>query len=181
MIVTGADRPTAIARSRRALRELRLEGMPSVIPFHVAVLDEPAFTAADGTFGVHTRWIETEFVNAIPAYAGVLGDAAETSERTSVVVEVNGRRVEVTLPATLGAARPGQASGNSLASPMQGTIVKVAVEEGQAVAEGDLVLVLEAMKMEQPINAHRTGTVTKLDAVPGTTVSSGTVFCEIVD
>ena len=201
VIVTGADRPTAIARSRRALRELRLEGMPSVIPFHVAVLDEPAFTAADGTFGVHTRWIETEFVNAIPAYAGVLGDAAETSERTSVVVEVNGRRVEVTLPATLGAARPGhggatakkptkrarggakvaEASGNSLASPMQGTIVKVAVEEGQAVAEGDLVLVLEAMKMEQPINAHRTGTVTKLDAVPGTTVSSGTVFCEIVD
>ncbi len=200
VIVTGSSRDVALARSRRALRELKLDGMPSVVPFHTAVLDEPAFTAADGVFGVHTRWIETEFVNTIPAYAGVLGEVAEASERTAVVVEVNGRRVEVTLPASLGATRTAasptakkptkrargggkvaEASGNSLASPMQCTIVKVAVSEGQTVAEGDLILVLEAMKMEQPINAHRSGTVTSLDAVPGVTVSAGTVFCEIVD
>ncbi len=201
VIVTGSTREVALARSRRALRELRLDGMPSVIPFHVAVLSEPAFTAADGQFGVHTRWIETEFVNTIPQYAGVLGDVAETPERTSVVVEVNGRRVEVTLPATLSGPRPvaagttakkptrrarggakvSEASGNALASPMQGTIVKVAVVEGQAVNEGDLVLVLEAMKMEQPINAHRSGVVANLNAIPGTTVSSGTILCEIHD
>ena len=200
VIVTGSSRDAALARSRRALRELKLDGMPTVVPFHIAVLDEPAFTAADGVFGVHTRWIETEFVNQIPAYSGVLGDSGDAAERTSVVVEVNGRRVEVTMPASLGASRTAapaatkkpvkrargggkvaEASGNALASPMQGTIVKVAVVEGQAIAEGDLVLVLEAMKMEQPINAHRSGTITNLDAVPGTTVSSGTVLCEIAD
>jgi len=139
-------------------------------------------------------------VNQIPAYSGVLGDSGDAAERTSVVVEVNGRRVEVTMPASLGASRTAapaatkkpvkrargggkvaEASGNALASPMQGTIVKVAVVEGQAIAEGDLVLVLEAMKMEQPINAHRSGKITNLDAVPGTTVSSGTVLCEIAD
>jgi acetyl-CoA/propionyl-CoA carboxylase biotin carboxyl carrier protein len=200
VIVTGADRTTALARARRALRELRLEGMPTVIPFHLAVLGEPAFTADGGGFGVHTRWIETEFVNTIPAYAGVLGDADEAAERSSVVVEVNGRRLEVTMPASLVTSRPAgpaavakkptrrarggakvaEAGGNALRSPMQGTIVKVAVAEGQSVSEGDLVLVLEAMKMEQPINAHRSGTVASLDAVPGTTVSSGTAFCEIV-
>ncbi len=200
VIVTGSSRDAALARSRRALRELKLDGMPTVVPFHIAVLDEPAFTAADGVFGVHTRWIETEFVNQIPAYSGVLGDSGDAAERTSVVVEVNGRRVEVTMPASLGASRTAapaatkkpvkrargggkvaEASGNALASPMQGTIVKVAVVEGQAIAEGDLVLVLEAMKMEQPINAHRSGKITNLDAVPGTTVSSGTVLCEIAD
>ncbi len=200
VIVTGSDRARALARSRRALKELRLDGMPTVIPFHEAVLNDPAFTAADGSFGVHTRWIETEFSQTIAPYGGVIGDAAEPAARTTVVVEVNGRRVEVSLPASLGAAtRPAastpkkpvkrarggakvaEASGNSLASPMQGTIVKVAVSEGDTVTEGDLVLVLEAMKMEQPINAHRSGVVTNLTAEAGTTVTSGTVFCEIVD
>ncbi len=198
VIVTGADRAQAIARSRRALSETVLTGMPTVIPFHQAVLADPAFTATDGGFGVHTRWIETEFDNQIEPYTGVLGEAEE-SEKATYVVEVNGRRVEVKLPATLGAApvaaktaqRPTKRdrggakaaapSSNALTSPMQGTIVKVAVAEGDEVSEGDLVVVLEAMKMEQPLNAHRSGVVKGLVAEAGQTVSSGATLCEIVD
>jgi acetyl-CoA/propionyl-CoA carboxylase biotin carboxyl carrier protein len=198
VIVTGSDRPNAIARARRALREIKIDGMPTVIPFHKAVLNDPAYTAVDGHFGVHTRWIETEFDGNLPAYEGVLGEYDEPAALTTVVVEVNGRRLEVRMPAELGgAARPSsvkkpvrrargagkvaEASGNSLTSPMQGTVVKVAVEEGAHVSEGDLVVVLEAMKMEQPINAHRSGVVTNLTATAGETVSSGGVLCEIVD
>ncbi len=198
VIVTGSDRANAIARSRRALREIKIDGMPTVIPFHTAVLDDPAYTAVDGHFGVHTRWIETEFAGNLPAYEGVLGEYDEPAARTTVVVEVNGRRLEVRMPAELGGtARPSsvkkpvkrargagkvaEASGNSLTSPMQGTVVKVAVEEGQVVAEGDLVVVIEAMKMEQPINAHRSGKVANVTAKAGETVSSGGVLCEIVD
>jgi len=199
VIVTGSNRTQAIERSRRALAETVLGGMPTVIPFHQTVLNEPAFTAADGTFGVHTRWIETEFNNTIPAYTGDLGES-ETEEKHSYVVEVNGKRLEVKLPATLGAAPSGPTktakkptrrdrggakaaapSTNALTSPMQGTIVKVAVAEGDTVAEGDLVVVLEAMKMEQPLNAHRAGVITALVAEPGQTVSSGATLCEIVD
>ena len=199
IIVTGADREQAIARSRRALSETVLEGMPTVIPFHQVVLNDPAYTAADGKFGVHTRWIETEFDNQIPAYTGPLGEG-EQVEKTSVVVEVNGRRVEVKLPASLGTAAPaasGKAkkptrrdrggakaaapSSNAVASPMQGTIVKVAVSEGDTVAEGDLVVVLEAMKMEQPLNAHRAGVIKGLKVEAGQTVASGDTLCEIVD
>ena len=197
LIVVGATREEAIERSRRALAEFVVDGMPTVIPFHQAVLTEPAFTGADGHFGVHTRWIESEFDNTIAPYAGAL-DEAEPEPREHVVVEVGGRRVEVVLPAGLGAGAartetkraPKRAgggkvaagvSGDSLTSPMQGTIVKVAVEEGQQVATGDLVVVLEAMKMEQPLNAHKEGVITSLSADVGLTVASGAVICEIKD
>ena len=198
IIVTGADRAQAIGRAKRALAETVLEGMPTVIPFHQAVLGEPAFVAADGTFGVHTRWIETEFVNTIEPYTGTLGES-EPAENETYVVEVNGRRIEVKLPSSLSApmakAAPAQRptrrstggakakapSTNALAAPMQGTIVKVSVVEGDAVTEGDTVLVLEAMKMEQPITAHRSGVIRGLLAKPGDAVSSGQELCEIVD
>jgi acetyl-CoA/propionyl-CoA carboxylase biotin carboxyl carrier protein len=175
--------------------------MPTVVPFHRAVLDDPAFTAADGHFGVHTRWIETEFAGGLAPYAGVPGETPEPVERSRVVVEVNGKRLEVLVPAGLGATNGGGAtaparkpmrrgagataakapSGNALTSPMQGTIVKVAVADGDRVAQGDLVVVLEAMKMEQPLTAHRAGTITGLSAPVGTTVTSGSTLCEIVD
>jgi acetyl-CoA/propionyl-CoA carboxylase biotin carboxyl carrier protein len=204
IVVRGADREQALARSRRALKELVIEGMPTVVPFHRAVLDDPAFTAADGHFGVHTRWIETEFGGEIAPYDGPVGTAPEAEERTTIVVEVNGKRLEVVVPATLGASngsgaanagtrarkpvkRGGggaagpKASGNALTSPMQGTIVKVAVADGDLVEVGDLVVVLEAMKMEQPLTAHRSGKVASLTAEVGATVTSGLTLCEIVD
>ncbi|MGZ4589467.1 MAG: acetyl/propionyl/methylcrotonyl-CoA carboxylase subunit alpha [Actinomycetes bacterium] len=201
LIVRGASRQEALERSRRALDEFVIEGMPTVLPFHRVVVSDPAFAPDDPTapFTVHTRWIETEFDNKIPAYDGEQADAAEPGERERVVVEVGGRRLEVVLPAGLGAgaARAGggktptrraggkkagaAASGDSLTSPMQGTIVKVLVEDGQVVAEGDLIVVLEAMKMEQPLNAHKDGTVTGLTAEVGATVTNGAVLCEIKD
>jgi acetyl-CoA/propionyl-CoA carboxylase biotin carboxyl carrier protein len=200
IIITGANRQQALERSRRALRELVIEGMPTVVPFHQAVLQDAAFTAEDGHFGVHTRWIETEFSGQIAPYAGPLSGAPEPPARSRVVVEVNGKRLEVTVPADLGTAngsagasrskkpvkrRSGAAtktpSGNALTSPMQGTIVKVAVADGDAVETGDLVVVLEAMKMEQPLTAHRSGIVKNLSAQVGATVTSGSALCEIVD
>ncbi len=198
IIVTGADRAQAIARSRRALAETVLDGMPSVIPFHKAVLTDPAYTAADGRFGVHTRWIETEFHTVLEPYTGSMGET-EPGETSTYVVEVNGRRLEVRLPASLsapvarpatvkrpvrrstGGARAKAPSSNELTAPMQGTIVKVAVVEGDEVAEGDLVVVLEAMKMEQPITAHRSGVVANLAAAVGDPVASGQVLLEIAD
>ena len=201
IIITGANRRQALERSRRALKELVIEGMPTVVPFHLTVLDDPAFTAEDGRFGVHTRWIETEFSGQIAPYAGALGDAPESIPRSKVVVEVNGKRLEVLVPAGLGTAngsatgarskkkpvrrQSGAAtktpSGNALTSPMQGTIVKIAVADGDVVEAGDLVVVLEAMKMEQPLTAHRSGTVKNLTAQAGATVTSGSILCEIVD
>ncbi|SDB89152.1 biotin carboxyl carrier protein /biotin carboxylase [Raineyella antarctica] len=198
LIVTGSTRQQALQRSRRALDELVLEGMPTAVPFHQAVINDPAYTAEDGHFGVHTRWIETEFDNQIPQYEGAQGQAPEAGEKHTVVVEVNGKRVEVSLPAGLGSMSGGssaakkpkrqkskaavkEASGNSVTAPMQGTVVKVAVTEGQEVTEGDLVVVLEAMKMEQPINAHRTGTIKGLTVDAGQSVQSGEVMCEILD
>ncbi len=200
LIVTGRDREEALDRARRALDEFEVDGIATALTFHRAVVRDPAFAPANGeTFTVHTRWIETEFDNTIPAYSGSSDAMAEAAGRESVVVEVGGKRIEVTLPAGFGAsAAPaaggagpkkrtggkkaaGGASGDSLVAPMQGTIVKVEVEEGQQVAEGDLIVVLEAMKMEQPLTAHKAGTVTKLSAEPGTTVPSGTVLCEIKD
>jgi acetyl-CoA/propionyl-CoA carboxylase biotin carboxyl carrier protein len=198
IIVTGADRAQAIGRARRALSETTLEGMPSVLPFHKAVLVDPAFVAADGHFGVHTRWIETEFVSTIEPYVGTMG-ATEPVESSTYVVEVNGRRLEVRLPSSLaapvakpsaakrptrrstGGARAKAPSSNELTAPMQGTIVKVAVVNGDEISEGDLVVVLEAMKMEQPITAHRSGVVANLAATVGASVSSGEVLLEIVD
>ena len=198
LIVTGADREQALQRARRALSELSIEGMPTVIPFHRVVLDDPAFAPAEGgEFKVHTRWIETEFNNTIPMYDGAPGSVdSDEDERTTVVVEVNGKRMEVSLPEMGGAAKPAakpasksrksrssrtsaKAGGDELTSPMQGTIVKVAVSDGDTVAEGDLVLVLEAMKMEQPITAHKAGKVSGLSAKPGDTVTSGAVLATI--
>jgi acetyl-CoA/propionyl-CoA carboxylase biotin carboxyl carrier protein len=199
LIVTGRDRTQALERSRRALKEFVVEGMPTVIPFHATVVSDPAFVGTDG-FAVHTRWIETEFDNQIPPYDGTAA-TAEAAERETVTVEVGGKRLEVVLPAGLGASaaaagagakkkparraggsgKAAAASGDSLSSPMQGTIVKLAVEEGATVAEGDLVVVLEAMKMEQPLNAHKAGTVTGLTAEVGATVAAGAVICEIKD
>ncbi|MFD4766780.1 acetyl/propionyl/methylcrotonyl-CoA carboxylase subunit alpha [Streptomyces niveus] len=199
LIVTGATREQALQRAARALGEFQVEGMATAIPFHRAVVTDPAFTA--DPFTIHTRWIETEFVNTIPAFTAP-GDADTDDEpgRETVVVEVGGKRLEVSLPSSLGmslartglaaGARPKRratkkagsaASGDTLASPMQGTIVKVAVEEGQQVEEGDLVVVLEAMKMEQPLNAHRAGTIKGLTAEIGASLTSGATICEIKD
>ena len=202
LIVTGSTRQQALERSRRALDELVVDGMPTVVPFHQAIVRDPAFAPeGDAPFSVYTRWIETEFDNQIAPYGGEVGEAAEDDgERQKITVEVGGKRLEVVLPGGLslggggGAAakkkapkRSGgggggaAASGDSLTAPMQGTIVKLAVEEGQEVAEGDLVVVLEAMKMEQPINAHKAGTITGLQAEVGATVSNGAVLAEIKD
>jgi len=198
LIVTGADREQALQRARRALAELTIEGMPTVIPFHRVVLDDPAFAPAEGgEFKVHTRWIETEFNNTIPMYSGAPGNVnSDEDERTTVVVEVNGKRLEVSLPDLSGGAKPAakpavktrksrsarsaaKGGGDELTSPMQGTIVKVAASDGDTVAEGDLILVLEAMKMEQPITAHKAGKVSGLSAKPGDTVTSGAVLATI--
>ncbi|MCT6778724.1 MULTISPECIES: acetyl/propionyl/methylcrotonyl-CoA carboxylase subunit alpha [Streptomyces] len=199
LIITGATREQALQRAARALAEFQVEGMATAIPFHRAVVTDPAFTA--DPFTVHTRWIETEFVNDIKPFAAPAdADAEDEAGRETVVVEVGGKRLEVSLPSSLGmslartglaaGAKPKRraakkagsaASGDSLASPMQGTIVKIAVEEGQEVKEGDLVVVLEAMKMEQPLNAHRSGTIKGLTAEVGASISSGALICEIKD
>ncbi|MEU3692489.1 acetyl/propionyl/methylcrotonyl-CoA carboxylase subunit alpha [Streptomyces narbonensis] len=199
LIVTGATREQALQRAARALGEFTVEGMATAIPFHQAVVTDPAFTAAP--FRVHTRWIETEFVNAIkPFSTGLDAEAEDGTGRETLVVEVGGKRLEVSLPSSLGmalartglaaGAKPKRrsarksgpaASGDTLASPMQGTIVKVAVEEGQEVAEGDLIVVLEAMKMEQPLNAHKAGIIKDLSAAVGASLTSGAAICEIKD
>jgi acetyl-CoA/propionyl-CoA carboxylase biotin carboxyl carrier protein len=204
LIVTGADRPQALARARRALAEFEVAGMPTVLPFHRAVTSDPAFTAEP--FSVHTRWIETEFANEIPPYQEPVADGpGQPEERERITVEVGGKRLEVVLPAGLGAlgtggagaqaadrnARPatrarrggrkGQAApgGDALVSPMQGTIVKVVAVDGQQVTAGDTIVVLEAMKMEQPLTAHKDGTVTGLTATVGQAVSNGELICEL--
>jgi acetyl-CoA/propionyl-CoA carboxylase biotin carboxyl carrier protein len=207
LIVTGRTREQALERSRRALDELVVDGMPTVLPFHRAIVSDPAFAPeGEAAFTVHTRWIETEFDNRIAPYDGPTADAPDADgERQRVVVEVGGQRLEVSLPAgfslgggggggngstgarkkapkrSRGAGGGAAASGDAVTAPMQGTIVKIAVEEGQEVAEGDVVVVLEAMKMEQPIKAHKAGTVTGLTAAVGETVANGAVLCELKD
>jgi acetyl-CoA/propionyl-CoA carboxylase biotin carboxyl carrier protein len=201
LIVSGSSRAQALQRARRALDELVITGMPTVVPFHAAVVRDPAFAPQEGPFSIHTRWIETEFDNTIPPYAGgpAAADAADDdAARQSVVVEVGGKRLEVTIPGSLSlgtgrAAKPKKkartargsaataAGGDALTAPMQGTIVKVAVADGDVVAEGDLVVVLEAMKMEQPLTAHKAGTVRGLTAEPGQTVGAGAVIATIED
>ncbi|MBP2704733.1 ATP-grasp domain-containing protein [Microbispora sp. RL4-1S] len=197
LVVTGASRRQALERSRRALAEFEIGGMPTVLPFHRAVVDDPAFTGEP--FSVHTRWIETEFAGGIPPYEGDVAQS-EPAERERITVEVGGKRLEVVLPAGLGAAAPRAAEartaprrggagrsrqaavgGDSLVSPMQGTIVKVVASDGDTVAAGDVVVVLEAMKMEQPLTAHKAGTVTGLAAAVGQPVTAGAVICEIKD
>lgn len=201
LIVTGATREEALARSRRALAEFKVEGLATVIPFHAAVVSDPAFIGDGEKFDVHTRWIETEWDNQVPPFtAGEPLDEDEALPRQAVVVEVGGRRVEVSLPGQFsigggassdgavrrkpkprkrGGAGAGAASGDAVTAPMQGTVVKVAVEEGQEVAEGDLIAVLEAMKMENPVNAHKAGVVTGLAVSPGSAITQGTVLAEL--
>ena len=208
LIVTGRDRTQALERSRRALAEFGVDGMPTVIPFHRAVIEDPAYVgastppgqeSAQREFSVYTTWIETDFDNQIQPYAGEHGEAAEEPEKQTVIVEVGGKRIEVVVPAGLGSIGGGAAgakgkpkraagkkagaavSGDAVTSPMQGTVVKVVVSEGQTVAEGDAIVVIEAMKMEQPLKAHKAGTITGLSATVGETVTNGAVICEIKD
>jgi acetyl-CoA/propionyl-CoA carboxylase, biotin carboxylase, biotin carboxyl carrier protein len=194
VIVTGATREEALERARRALDEMVVDGMATVLPFHRVIVRDPAFVES---FTVHTRWIETEFDNTIEPFVAT-EELPEADERQNLVVEVGGRRLEVSLPGglTTGAAAPKTTaakprkragskttavSGDAVAAPMQGTIVKIAVEDGQTVAAGDLIVVLEAMKMENPVTAHKTGTVTGLAVTPGETVTQGSVLCELKD
>jgi acetyl-CoA/propionyl-CoA carboxylase, biotin carboxylase, biotin carboxyl carrier protein len=220
LIVTGADRPQALARARRALAEFEVDGMPTVLPFHRALLDDPAFTSVP--FAVHTTWIETEFAASLPPYAGggIGGGADGQAERERIVVEIGGKRLEVSVPAGLGlpaagtagavsadpggavggaGARPGAgrmgrrpdgrrgsrphgaADGDVLASPMQGTIAKIVAAQGQQVTAGEIIVVLEAMKMEQPLTAHKDGTVSELSVAVGQTVTAGQAICRISD
>jgi acetyl-CoA/propionyl-CoA carboxylase biotin carboxyl carrier protein len=202
LIVYGADRHEALARARRALDEFEVEGLATVIPFHRAVVSDPAFIGDDDGFSVHTRWIETEWNNTIEPFTGGEPLDEDARPRQKVVVEVGGRRLEVSLPADLalsngattdavGAIRKkpkprkrgshagAAASGDAVTAPMQGTVVKVAVEEGQQVAAGDLVAVLEAMKMENPVTAHKDGTITGLAVEAGAAITQGTVLAEI--
>ena len=209
LIVTGADRRQALQRAARALREAEIVGMPSVLPFHRAVVRDPAFApeiaGSEEPFSVHTRWIETEFANHIEPSALTPAEPAPREARHTVTVEVNGKRVDVTLPtwgealhtisgaaqrAGAGRRRPrgkrgapvaAAVSTDALTAPMQGTVVKVAAENGQTVAEGDLIVVVEAMKMEQPLAAHRAGVVSGLEVEPGQTVTAGTVIATIAD
>jgi acetyl-CoA/propionyl-CoA carboxylase biotin carboxyl carrier protein len=202
LIVTGATRDEALARARRALAEFQVEGLATVIPFHRAIVSDPAFIGDGTSFDVYTKWIETDWNNQIEPFTGTQPiDEDESLPRQNVVVEVGGRRVEVSLPGqftlgtgggaapgavrkkpkarTRGGAHGGAASGDAVTAPMQGTVVKVAVEEGQQVAEGDLIAVLEAMKMENPVNAHKAGVVTGLAVEPGAAITQGTVLAEL--
>ncbi|MGB3332518.1 MAG: acetyl/propionyl/methylcrotonyl-CoA carboxylase subunit alpha [Mycobacterium sp.] len=203
LIVTGATRTEALERARRALDEFHVEGLATVIPFDRVVVRDPAFIGDENGFTVHTRWIETEFENNIePFTGGEPLDDEDTQPRQKVVVEVGGRRLEVSLPGDLalgggagggaagairkkpkarkrGAQGGAAASGDAVTAPMQGTVVKVAVEEGQEVAAGDLVVVLEARKRENPVTAHKDGVITGLSAEAGSAITQGTVLCEI--
>ncbi len=207
LVITGATRRQALQRAARALAEFQADGLATALPFHRAVVTDPAFAPeladSSGPFTVHTRWIETEFRNDLPPWVGDGAGAAGLDEqggRQAVTVEVDGKRIEVTLPAAFasGTVQPpvqssaprrqrgrgptaAAASGNALTAPMQGTVIKVAVSDGQQVEAGDLILVLEAMKMEQPVNAHKPGTVTGLAAQAGGSITSGAVICEITD
>ena len=204
LVVTGATREQALERARRALAEFEIDGMPTVLPFHRAVVRDPAFTSEP--FSVHTRWIETEFATEIAPYSGGTGATGtgagtDPEARERITVEVGGKRLEVTIPAGLGASgggpsatpggRPkaggrrggaaggGKPSGDELVSPMQGTIVKIVAADGEQVAAGDTIVVLEAMKMEQPLTAHKDGTVTGLSITVGQTVPAGAVICQL--
>ncbi len=200
LIVTGSTRAEALQRSRRALEEMQVHGLPTVLPFHRAIVNDPAFTAEGGKFGVYTRWIETEWDNNIEPWSGQAEDLPEAEPRHDIVVEVAGKRLEVSVPKRLlvgeigsaaghapkrakssGSSSHTGAKGNSLLAPMQSTVVKLAANEGDHVEAGDLVVVLEAMKMEQPLTAHRSGTISSIGVSVGTTISAGTRILDIVD
>jgi acetyl-CoA/propionyl-CoA carboxylase biotin carboxyl carrier protein len=195
IIVTGSTRDEALERARRVLDETVIEGIATVLPFHRAVVRDPAFTASP--FTVHTRWIETEWAGGVEPFTAPAAAADAPGERETVVVEVGGKRLEVSLPKNVfsgtpatavprpsarragGTATAAAAGGAALTAPMQGTIVKVAVSDGDSVQEGDVIVVVEAMKMEQPLQAHRSGTVSSLSVEVGATVTPGTVICSI--
>lgn len=195
LIVWGQDRETALQRARRALSEYTVEGLPTVIPFHQAIVSDPAFTAENGSFDVYTKWIEEEWVGELPAYVDPDAPAEDDADPAQkFVVEVAGRRIEVALPSNLifgggsprkkskkrrGGGAKAAASGDAVVAPMQGTVIKVNVEEGQEVAEGDVVLILEAMKMENPVKAHKSGTVTGLAVEQGAQINKGAPLLEI--
>nr|WP_234971372.1 biotin carboxylase N-terminal domain-containing protein [Jatrophihabitans endophyticus] len=199
LIVTGETRIQALERARRALDEMVVDGMATALPFHRAVVRDPAFATDDDTpFTIFTRWIESEFDNTIEPFGAAAEAEEDAGPRETVVIEVGGKRLEVSLPAGFGGGGGGgarkaapkrsagkkagaAASGDSLTAPMQGTIVKIAVEDGATVEAGQAVVVLEAMKMEQPINAHKAGTVTGLQAEVGGVVTAGSVICDIKD
>jgi acetyl-CoA/propionyl-CoA carboxylase biotin carboxyl carrier protein len=186
LIVTGATREQAIDRARRALAEFKIEGLATALTFHRAILEDPTFTK---NFKVYTSYIENEFKNEIPAYQVQAPEVMTRVAAENLVAEVNGKRFEIKLHTpepVVKRHRAKQSSssgagGTSLSSPMQGTVVKVAVTEGAKVEVGDLIIVLEAMKMEQPLSAHKSGVIKNLKAVIGEIVSSGTVLCEIAD
>ena len=186
LIVTGATREQAIERARRALAEFSVEGLATALPFHRAILQDPAFTQE---FKIYTSYIENEFNNEIPMYQAPVVPLETHMAPEYLVAEVNGKRFEVLVHAPKPVVKrhrakqsmAGGAGGAALNSPMQGTVVKIAVKEGDRVEVGDLVIVLEAMKMEQPLMAHKAGVISNLSAVIGATVSSGTALCDIID
>ena len=183
LIVTGATRKEALERARRALAEFKIEGIATALPFHRAVINDQAFI--DEPFAVYTGWIESEFNNQIPAY-GASSEANATPVVEELVVEVNGHRFEVGVLSPIPkrkralSARTALQTGDSLTSPMQGTVIKIEVTEGQTVEEGDLIVVLEAMKMEQPLKAHKSGKISNLNISVGDTLASGTLLCKII-
>jgi acetyl-CoA/propionyl-CoA carboxylase biotin carboxyl carrier protein len=186
LIVTGATREQAITRARRAITEFTIEGMATALPFHQAILQDPAF--AD-EFKVYTSYIEKEFNNQIPEFKILPLEAQTKAAADHLVAEINGKRFEILVHAPEPVVKrhrakdalAGGSGGVGLTSPMQGTVVKVAVTQGQSVEKGDLVIVLEAMKMEQPLMAHRSGVISNLTAVIGESVTSGTVLCDIIE
>ena len=200
LIVTGKDRDAALARSRRALAEMQVLGLPTVLPFHRAIVEDKAFIGDGKSFSIFTRWIETDWENKIEPWSGAQEPQAAAEPRHEVVVEVAGKRLAVSVPKRLLVGEIGSAQGhapkrkssshssghtgargNSLLAPMQATVVKLAVQAGDHVEEGDLVVVLEAMKMEQPLTAHRAGTISKVGVEVGATISAGTLLLEIED
>jgi acetyl-CoA/propionyl-CoA carboxylase biotin carboxyl carrier protein len=186
LIVTGATREEAVQRARRALSEFKVGGLATALPFHRAIMEDPAFTE---NFTIHTSYIENEFTNEIPPFAQSALESQTHAAPEHLVTEINGKRFEIFVHAPepvhkrhrakQGAS--GASMGTALTSPMQGTVVKIAVEEGQIVEAGELIIVLEAMKMEQPLIAHRSGVISNLSAVIGETVSSGSTLCDIID
>ena len=186
LIVSGATRKEAIQRARRALAEFEVGGLATAIPFHRAIVEDPAYTEV---FKVYTSYIENEFKNDIPAFESSAAEIQTRVAAEKLVAEVNGKRFEILVHAPEPVVKRhrakqssgGGSTGTGLSSPMQGTVVKIAVEEGQSVEAGDLIIVLEAMKMEQPLNAHKSGVIKNLKAVIGETVASGTVLCDIIE
>ena len=186
LIVTGATREEAVQRARRALAEFNVGGLATALPFHRAIMEDPAFTE---NFSIYTSYIENEFINEIPPFAESALESQTHAAAEHLVTEINGKRFEIFVHAPepvhkrhrakQGAS--GASTGTALTSPMQGTVVKISVEDGQHVEVGELIMVLEAMKMEQPLSAHRSGVISNLSAVIGETVSSGSTLCDIID